>query len=991
MASPTDTSNKALTEGQNTPSTSTLNEPNNNKARTEGQSQPQSSVTINVGFQTVSVEDLYDKDKFDMSTMDTDNIFTLLQTSETGLTTAEAESRVAKFGLNRLEQKTVSPIMMFLSFMWNPLSWVMEAAALVAIVLSNGGGEPPDWPDFVGIVLLLIGNSIIGYIEERNAGNAVKALMASLAPQAKVKRDGNWATIEAANLVPGDVIAVKLGDIVPADARLIEAVNVQIDQAALTGESLPASKHNGDEIFSGSTVKQGEGEAVIIGTGSNTFFGRAAKLVAMAGDDVGHLQIVLGRIGRFCIVSIAIFLVVLVIVQYAAFKYDYRRGINNVLVLLIGGIPIAMPTVLSVTLAIGARQLAEHKAIVTRMSAIEELAGVTILCSDKTGTLTLNELTIDLTNVKTYSTFSVDDVILMSAYASRVENQDAIDKSVVQSLPDPALARQGIEQLDFIPFNPTDKRTEITYRRLSDNTIHRVSKGMSSIILDLCTRNKTEEQIAQMHADVDEFADRGLRALAVAYEEVPSNGGKGTPGNGFTLIGLLPIFDPPRHDTKETIRRAQALGVDVKMITGDQLAIAKETGRRLNMGDLMFNASVLRDGPPADCRSTTTDELVMEADGFAGVYPEHKYEIVERLQKLGHFTAMTGDGVNDAPALAKANVGIAVADASDAARSAADIVLTEPGLSVIIEAILGSRQIFQRMRNYSAYTCSITIRIVLCFSVMCFAWRFDFPPFMVLILAILNDGTILTISKDRVVPSQHPNHWDLKEIFMSAIVYGIYLSASTLVFFAVIHETDFFTNMGLSTFGGNANHYQIHSIIYLQVSTLSQALIFVTRSQGFSYVERPSLILLCAFIVAQLVATFIAVYANWGFTQIEGCGWGWALAVWVWNIIWYLPLDFIKFGLQWYFKPTSLKSVNARERELALARTRSTRSYYSTHFDQYTKPAQNFHRKHSIGGPLTADGKSLAVPSKDLRRLSIIQAAQSSHMLAGPSNAGPSQ
>ncbi|KAF9979015.1 plasma membrane H+-ATPase [Actinomortierella ambigua] len=989
MATP---NNKALTEGQDTPSTSTLNEPTN-KARTEGQSQPASSVTINVGFNTISVEDLYDKDKFDMSTMDTDNIFTLLQTSEAGLSTSEAESRVAKFGYNRLEQKKVSPIMMFLSFMWNPLSWVMEAAALVAIVLSNGGGEAPDWPDFVGIVLLLIGNSIIGYIEERNAGNAVKALMASLAPQAKVKRDGNWATIEAANLVPGDVIAVKLGDIVPADARLIEAVNVQIDQAALTGESLPVNKHDGDEIFSGSTVKQGEGEAVIIGTGSNTFFGRAAKLVAMAGDDIGHLQIVLGRIGRFCIVSIAIFLVVLVIVQYAAFKYDYRRGINNVLVLLIGGIPIAMPTVLSVTLAIGARQLAEHKAIVTRMSAIEELAGVTILCSDKTGTLTLNELTIDLSNVKTYSDFSVEDVILFSAYASRVENQDAIDKSVVQSLSDPALARQGIEQLDFIPFNPTDKRTEITYRRLSDNTVHRVSKGMSSIILDLCTRNKTEEQIAQMHADVDEFADRGLRALAVAYEEVPS-GQKDGPGNGFTLIGLLPIFDPPRHDTKETIARAQALGVEVKMITGDQLAIAKETGRRLNMGDHMFNASVLRDGPPAEAKSSTTDELVIEADGFAGVYPEHKYEIVERLQKLGHFTAMTGDGVNDAPALAKANVGIAVADASDAARSAADIVLTEPGLSVIIEAILGSRQIFQRMRNYSAYTCSITIRVVLCFSVMCFAWQFDFPPFMVLILAILNDGTILTISKDRVVPSQHPNHWDLKEIFVSAIAYGVYLSASTLAFFAVIHHTNFFTNMGLNGFGGDANHFQLHSIIYLQVSTLSQALIFVTRSQGLSYVERPSLILMCAFVLAQLIATFIAVYANWGFTQIEGCGWGWALAVWVWNIVWYLPLDFIKFGLQWFFKPTNLQSINAREHELSLARTRSTRSYYSTHFDQYNKQPRNFARKHSIGGPLTADGKSLAVPSKDLRRLSVIQVAQSSQVLAsaGPSNAaGASQ
>ncbi|KAF9169082.1 plasma membrane H+-ATPase [Mortierella sp. AD011] len=944
------------------------------------------TAPISGNITTIDIEDLYNKEKFDMSTMETDNIFQLLKTSEAGLTSAEAESRIAKFGYNRLEQKEVNPIMMFLSFMWNPLSWVMEAAAIVAIAVSNGGGQPPDWQDFVGIVLLLLANATIGYIEESQAGNAVKALMASLAPQAKIKRDGQWATLEAFTLVPGDVISIKLGDIVPADARLIESVNVSIDQAALTGESLPSNKKVGDEIFSGSTVKQGEGEAVVIGTGINTFFGRAAKLVQMAGDDVGHLQTVLARIGQFCIVSILIFLIVEILVMYIAFKYDYRRGINNLLVLLIGGIPIAMPTVLSVTLAIGARQLAEKQAIVTRMSAIEELAGVTILCSDKTGTLTLNELTIDMANVKRYSDVDAETIILYSAYASRVENQDAIDTCVVKSLPNASAARDGIEQLDFIPFNPTDKRTQMTYRRLSDNSVHRVTKGMSSIILDLCTRNKTEEQIAQMHADVDEFARRGLRALAVAIEEVPE-GLKDSPGTGFTLIGLLPIYDPPRHDTKETIDRAQALGVKVKMITGDQLAIAKETGRRLGMGDHMFNATVLRDGPPADdnVKSNTVDELVLEADGFAGVYPEHKYDIVARLQNLGHFTAMTGDGVNDAPALAKANVGIAVADASDAARSAADIVLTEPGLSVIIDAILGSRQIFQRMRNYSAYTCSITIRVVLCFSIMCFAWRFDFPPFMVLILAVLNDGTILTISKDRVVPSQYPNHWDLKEIFASAIAYGAYLTASTLVFYKVAVHTSFFQNMGVGHFNG-PNDFKLHSVIYLQVSTLSQALIFVTRSQGLSYVERPSLILACAFVLAQLIATFIAVYANWGFTQIEGCGWGWAAVVWVWNIIWYIPMDFIKFILQFIFRP-SLKSANETHQDLTLARTRSTRSFYSTHFDQYTNQPRNFARKNSVGGVVTADGKSLGVSANEMRRFSTIQAAQASSALgaAGPS------
>ncbi|KAJ1922942.1 ATPase 4, plasma membrane-type [Tieghemiomyces parasiticus] len=921
------------------------------------------------------------------------------------------------------------------------MALVMEAAAIVAIALSNGQGEPPDWQDFVGIVLLLLANSCIGFYEERQAGNAVKALMAALAPQAKVRRNDTWVVIEACDLVPGDVIGVKLGDIVPADARLIVSNNTSIDQAALTGESLPVGKEVGDEIFSGSTVKQGEAEAVVIGTGSNTFFGRAASLVQSAGDDIGHLQTVLAKIGNFCIISIAIFLVAEIFVMYPGFKYRYRRGINNLLVLLIGGIPIAMPTVLSVTLAMGAKQLAEHKAIVTRITAIEELAGVTILCSDKTGTLTLNELTIDKPTVKQYSHFSVDEIILLSAYASRIEHQDAIDTCVVGSLPDAKLAREGIEEMDFRPFNPVDKRTEATYRRLSDNTVHRVTKGMSSVVLNLCTRNKTEEQIKQMTADVDEYAMRGLRALAVAYEEVPSGNPEGE-GSGFELIALLPIYDPPRHDTKETIDRAQELGVKVKMVTGDQLAIAKETGRRLGMGDIMFNTKVLKTGPPPGSGWEDVDQMVLEADGFAGVYPEHKYEIVERLQNMGHLTAMTGDGVNDAPALAKANVGIAVADASDAARSAADIVLTEPGLSVIIDAINGSRQIFQRMRNYSIYTCSVTIRIVLGFSVLVFAFKYDFPPFMILILAILNDGTIMTISKDRVVPSKHPNQWNLVEIFTYAIVYGTYLAISTIVFYIVILKTDLFQRLfGLEHFDDH-NDWRLHSIIYLQVSTISQALIFVTRSNGFSYLERPSVILMAAFLIAQCVATFIAVYANWGFTNILGCGWHWAGVTWVWNMIWYVPLDFIKFGVRFFmdmylrrhqgfvelttphdipadekaapatvpagdgsgeyeavptaaaahrvpsYQPTRRESLGSASNQIE--RTATLQSYYAPHFAQYQPSGITaFANKLRQGKALfTKKGKRLAMDENELRRFHSVQTAQASQVLSQRQDGG---
>ncbi|KAJ1918837.1 hypothetical protein H4219_002376 [Mycoemilia scoparia] len=951
-----------------------------------------SELTIDVDPSTLTVEDLYNKEKFDLETMDTSQVFQLLQCDEKGLTESEAAQRIERFGPNKLEEKEVNPILQFLSFMWNPLSWVMEAAAIVAIALSNGQGEPPDWQDFVGIVLLLVGNSIIGFIEERGAGKAVKALMAALAPQCKVKRDGEWKVMEASSLVPGDIISVKLGDVVPADSRLVEAVNVKVDQAALTGESLPVGKEPGDEIFSGSTIKQGEAEAVVIGTGLNTFFGRAASLVASANDGTSHLQQVLAKIGNFCICSIAIFLIAEIFVMFPGFKYRYRRGINNLLVLLIGGIPIAMPTVLSVTLAIGAKQLAEHKAIVTRISAIEELAGVTILCSDKTGTLTLNELSISKENVRLYTDdYSVDDILTMSAYASRVENQDAIDKSIVGSLDDPKKAREGIEVLDFMPFNPVDKRTQVTYRTISSGKLHRVSKGMSQVILDLSV-NKTPEVEQRLHADVDEFASRGLRVLAVAEESIDHDDPEGQ-GNGFRLLALLPIHDPPRHDTKETIERAISLGVHVKMITGDQLAIAKETGRELGMGDEMYNATILNKKEELTGVASSVDELVLRADGFAGVYPEHKYEIVERLQKLGHLVAMTGDGVNDAPALAKANVGVAVADASDAARSAADIVLTEAGLSTIIEAFRGSRQIFQRMRNYAIYSCSVTVRVVTTFSILCFAFKFDFPPFLILILAILNDGTILTISTDRVKPSPEPNHWNLVEIFSYAIVYGCYLSASTLVFFGVLWKTSFFQNIINDEFTGGVNDFRLHSIIYLQVSILSQALIFITRSQGFFFTERPSVYLMGAFVVAQVVATMIAVYANWGFTQIEGCGWHWAGAVWIWNIVWFIPLDFVKFGMRALIKryithkppPQPGTDVPA---DTALRRLSTVQSIGASYYESRTRPYEarklNFGRRMlAKGGAIfTRHGKSLRMNNEQLQRFQSAQTQQVSQVLS---------
>ncbi|KAG6550051.1 hypothetical protein Mapa_008565 [Marchantia paleacea] len=842
-------------------------------------------MTVEMGSLPMPGQDGVDLEKCPM-----EEVFMKLRCDQQGLSQAEGEARLKVYGLNKLTEVKQSKILKFLGFMWNPLSWVMEIAAIISIVAIP---TDPDYYDFVGIVILLIINSTISYVEENNAGNAAAALMARLAPTAKVLRDGKWTEMDASLLVPGDMISIKLGDIIPADARLLDGEPLKIDQSALTGESEPAKKGPGDGVYSGSTCKHGELEAVVTATGVHTFFGKAAHLVDST-NQVGHFQSVLTAIGNFCIVSILVGIVIEVIVMFAIQKRKYKDGVGNVLVLLVGGIPIAMPTVLSVTMAIGAHRLAKQGAITKRMTAIEEMAGMDVLCSDKTGTLTLNKLTVDTNLIETFAS-GVDkaQVLLLAARAARTENQDAIDTAIVGTLADPKDARKGIREVHFFPFNPVDKRTAITYID-SDDKWWRASKGAPEQILDLAQNKR--EIAPRVHAIIDRFAERGLRSLGVALQEVPEKN-KQSPGGPWTFCGLMPLFDPPRHDSADTIRRALELGISVKMITGDQLAIGIETGRRLGMGTNMFPSSSLL-GENTQSKGVEVDNLIEEADGFAGVFPEHKYEIVQRLQHKKHIVGMTGDGVNDAPALKRADIGIAVDDATDAARSASDIVLTEPGLSVIISAVLASRAIFQRMKNYTIYAVAITIRIVLGFVLLALIWKFDFSPFMILVIAILNDGTIMTIAKDRVKPSPLPDSWKLSEIFVMGVVLGVYMALCTVLFFYLIHNTTFFEDV-FSLDLIEHNDKQLTSAIYLQVSIVSQALIFVTRSRSWFFVERPGVLLMTAFVLAQLIATLLAVYADMGFAHVQGIGWGWAAVTWLFSIFTFLFLDPIKFIVRW--------------------------------------------------------------------------------------------
>ena len=876
------------------------------------------------------------------------------KTGPGGLSSAEAAERLERYGPNVLEEPQRNELLVFLGFFWGPMPFMIWIATIVV-------GIERDWEDVTVLLVLQLVNGTVGYFEERSAGDAISALKKSLAPKASVKRDGRFTTIEAKDLVPGDRINLKLGDIVPADSKLGPGKPLEVDQAALTGESLPVTRSADDTVFMGSIVRRGELEAIVCFTGGRTFFGRAAEMVnRAAGEQQGRFQRVMFQ-NMLVLLSLSIVLCTVIYIKLFESGLTAFDALSTTIVILIACIPIAMQVVSTTVMAVGGRDLAEKKAILARLSAIEELAGMDVLCSDKTGTLTQNKLEL-FDPVVVDASLTPNELVFLAALAAKrmSEGADAIDTVVTNAVSNDDKQRfDDYDELDFEPFDPVTKRTVARLAGPNGKEV-RIAKGATKVILDMCRdKDKVRAQVLRANQDL---ADRGFRSIGVCRDV----------GKGYVFAGVLALFDPPRHDTRDTLEKARAMGVSVKMVTGDQTAIAVETSKAIALAEKPVILD-MKEFQKAEAQSEAAATNMCErVDGFAEVYPEHKYRIVELLQGARHTVGMTGDGVNDAPALKKAQIGIAVEGSTDAARAAADIVLTEPGLGVIIDAILTARCIFARVRNYVIYRIACTLQLVGFFFLasLIFApedyycymdderkivgsyfascdytnpdsgtlladvgdchdsegascvypyfyhpaqFAFALPVLGIVIITILNDGCMLTIARDHVIPAETPQDWNLPELRLVAVVLGcVPLGSSLLLLWLGLKCADglypswafLFNRKVPSDYQNEAGdryylkYEELLMLMYLKVSISDFLTLFCARCRGPFFSRAPAVPLFCAFLVATGSATLIAMfgtvsdktYPMYAISK-QAC-----LVVWVYNLAFFLVQDAVKVG-----------------------------------------------------------------------------------------------
>jgi H+-transporting ATPase len=828
-----------------------------------------------------------------------------------GLTETEARERIKKYGLNEMPEKEETLLHRVLRRFWGPIPWMIELAAILSAAVQK-------WDDFGIITALLFVNAIIDLWQESKALSALSVLKQKLAKKATVLRDGAFKSVDAKELVPGDIIKIKIGEIIPADVKLIEGEYIQIDQSALTGESLPVTKHANNTAYANSVVKQGEMLSVVTLTGLNTYFGKTVSLVAKAEkEQKSHFQKMVVKVGNY-LIFITLVMVVLIILTALYRHEDMINILRFSLVLTVAAIPVALPAVLTVTMAVGAINLARKQAVVSRLASIEELAGIDVLCSDKTGTLTKNIMSV--ADPVTYSGFSIEDLMLYAALSSKEENSDPIEKPIFDFLIEKNLYNKlkDYKLEKFTPFDPVHKRTEAVV--MKDGSRLYITKGAPQVILKLSSNDTDSDSV---NRTINEFAEKGYRTLGTGIKK---EGEK-----NFRFVGIIPLFDPPRDDAKETIAEAGKLGLNVKMVTGDNVAIAKQISMKLGLSPNVLEADELKSGEslkflkmseilaetihkqinpdlPEDKVKELAKEVSKEfnnaiegedsglrsikkhdsdmiriiegAGGFAQVFPEDKYTIVEQLQKGDHIVGMTGDGVNDAPALKKADAGIAVAGATDAARAAADLVLMAPGISVIVDAIKQARVIFERMNSYAVYRIAETIRVIffMTFAILIFNF-YPVTAIMIIILALLNDIPIITIAYDNTKLDPFPVKWNNRELFGLSTMLGL---AGVVSSFLIFYLLETYSHLSQAL---------IQSAIFTKLIIAGHATIFNTRTSDWFFKKPyPSKPLLLASLSTALLGLLVGVYGIF----VPAIGWKWGLTVTIYALLWFLFNDAVK-------------------------------------------------------------------------------------------------
>jgi len=858
----------------------------------------------------------------------------------TGLSEEEVQERRKKYGYNELDEKEESWLHRLFRRFWGPIPWMIEVAAILSAIAHR-------WEDLAVILFMLFVNAFVDFYQESKALSAIAVLKQKLARKALVLRDGKWKSIDAKEIVPDDIIKVKIGDVVPADCELLGGGDfLQVDQSALTGESLPVNKQTGETLYANAIVKQGEMVAKVTATALNTYFGKTVGLVAKAQkEESGHFQKMVIKVGDF-LIFVTVFLIAIIIWHGIKNDEPILDLLIFALILTISAIPVAMPAVLTVTMALGARVLATKEAIVTKLSAIEEAAGMDILCSDKTGTLTQNKMS--LAEPYLADGFDRDKLMLFAAFASKKENEDPIEKPIFDYIEEHHLTQEllNAKMKKFVPFDPVHKKTEGLYEE------YIYTKGAPQVIIELCDESEFDKKAA--YNEVENFAQKGFRTLGVAYKKCEED--------KYHFVGLLPLFDPPREDSKEAIAEANAKGVAVKMVTGDNTAVAKYIAGLLGIGtdiedikelkgestkEYIYLSEILSRSILKTVKTELNDEelkvavekivnevkkelaaqpleegsvkkhesdiirIIENTNGFAQVFPEDKYYIVEKLQKADHIVGMTGDGVNDAPALKKADCGIAVSGATDAARAAADIVLMAPGLRVIVDAIEQARIVFERMKSYVVYRIAETIRILMFMTLAIVV--FDFYPItaiMIILLALLNDIPIMTIAYDNTKVEEKPVRWDMKSVFVLSTWLGVagVLSSFTIFYITMVYlKSHPDTAMFLPEVPSWVNMKDdksflgfVQTLFFVKLIIAGHYTIFNTRiADWFFKKPYPSWPLFLASFITALIGTGIGLYS---FDLMTRINWQWALFLWAYVTIWFVFNDIVKMGVIKYYK-----------------------------------------------------------------------------------------